>query len=69
MSETGAKQDQIGQCHGYDDEVVANAHLFAAAPDLLAAAKALLMSPDITSWDTKATIALRAAIAKAEGRS
>lgn len=49
-------------------ECAPNARLIAAAPDLLAAAKALLVSDDIHSWDTPATIALRAAIAKAEGR-
>jgi hypothetical protein len=46
----------------------ADAHLCAAAPDLLAGAKAMLAARD-SKASVDAVIALRDAIAKAEGRS
>ena len=52
---------------GYDadrrDEDEANAHLIAAAPDLLAALEAAVSNPDVSAWLTKA----EAAILKAKG--
>jgi hypothetical protein len=46
----------------------ANARLIAAAPDLLAALKALLDKADLNDWNQEAYEAAEAAIAKAEGR-
>jgi hypothetical protein len=46
----------------------ANARLIAAAPDLLAALKALLDKADLNDWNQEAYEAAEAAIAKADGR-
>lgn len=54
-----------------DEEAVANAHLISAAPDLLAALKALCAAIDSYDFDGNATgecETARSAIAKAEGR-
>lgn len=71
-----------GGCTGPDDEeaATADAHLIAAAPELLAALKATLLP--LTGWaytpmetskpdagDTETVRLCRAAIAKAEGRT
>lgn len=51
-----------------DPESLANAHLIAAAPELLAAAElALTAVADPADWNFKARPALMAAIAKAKG--
>ena len=62
---------QCGRPH-HRDEMVANAHLIAAAPDLLAAVKILVRCGQKQGWtDSYATEMKLAteAIAKAEGRS
>lgn len=66
-------KDQIAQCHGYEDEVVANARLIAAAPDMLAALKSARDSFDQfvrlnrIPANTQGRRDVLAAIAKAEG--
>ena len=59
----------IGTCYGYDEgEAVANARLFAAATDLLEAAKELVRKVEAgKARSTRSYAAFKTAIAKAEG--
>lgn len=58
----------IAEVEGGDSaEVLANARLIAAAPDLLMALRALLARSDMEYWPLEQEVA-RAAIAKAEDR-
>lgn len=50
-------------------DVVANAHLIAAAPDLLAALRQMLALFDSGAWSHANVADARAAVAKAEGRA
>lgn len=69
------KQDRAGLQLGFimttdEDRVVecaANAHLIAAAPDLLESLQALVKVIDAAGWEA-ATVDARAAIAKALGK-
>lgn len=54
--------------YGNDGEAEANAHLVAAAPELLAACKYLLENAEAAGWSDFMLADVRAAIAKAEGR-
>ena len=59
-------------CDGNNSEINANAHLLAAAPDMLAALTLAEIAADPTATAderAKAKSAIRAAIAKAEGRT
>lgn len=58
----------VARIYGDDDQVWPDAHLIAAAPDLLAACKAALKDVDVGMLSSEVTDAMIAAIAKAEGR-
>lgn len=63
----GAWHGSNDECFPLQDEMEANIRLIAAAPDLLWAAKFMLAARD-SKASIDAVIALRDAIAKAEGR-
>lgn len=68
LGDGGFHERYVGSTFAAKDPIAdkANAHLIAAAPDLLAAAKALSKKLSDPGWQFDEMTALRAAIAKAE---
>lgn len=65
LKDIGDRAYHITKCADWSEETEANAHLIAAAPDLLEALKGVLRVADRATVEFDAA---RAAIAKAEGK-